>query len=204
MKMVKVGSLPSNIIVVGKDFPKWENDGGIDQHDMGKQTIGIYWGQFVSDEKNIALSRLDRYFRGIRNQIQIRYPSNICVLSMELEQIAAILYALIVVPIVLFQFCLVFGAPWGQFTQGGQYEGPLPIAGRVAALLSVPILLCMGASITSAAGLAPNWTGWTAYVAIAMQALSTMLNWITPSRKERLLWGPITSIMLVIAAYVVF
>ena len=123
---------------------------------------------------------------------------------MELEQMVAILYALIIAPVVLFQFCLIFGAPWGQVTQGGRYEGPLPVTGRVAALLSVPILICMGASITSAAGLVPNWAGWTAYAAIAMQALSTSLNWITPSQKERLLWGPITSIMLLLAAYVVF
>jgi len=34
--------------------------------------------------------------------------------------------------------------------------------------------------------------------------LSTTLNWITPSQKERFLWGPITSIMLLLAAYVVF
>ena len=103
---------------------------------------------------------------------------------MELEQIPAILYALIIALVVLFQLCLIFGAPWGQITQGGRYEGPLPVAGRVAALLSVPILICMGASITSAAGLVPYWAGWTAYAAIAMQTLSTTLNWITPSQRE--------------------
>ena len=123
---------------------------------------------------------------------------------MELEQIPAILYALIIALVVLFQLCLIFGAPWGQITQGGRYEGPLPVTGLVAALLSVPILIFMGASITSAAGLVPYWAGWTAYAAIAMQALSTTLNWITPSQKERLVWSPITSIMLLLAAYVVF
>ena len=125
-------------------------------------------------------------------------------LAMGLEQILAILYALIIALVVLFQLCLVFGAPWGQITQGGRYEGPLPVIGRVAAMLSIPILICMGASITSAAGLGPYWAGWTAYAALAMQALSTTLNWITPSQKEKLLWGPITSIMFLLAAYVVF
>ena len=95
-------------------------------------------------------------------------------------------------------------APWGQITQGGRYEGSLPLTRRVAALSSVPILICMGASITSAAGLSPYWEGWTGYAAIVMQTLSTTLNWITPSQKERLLWGPITSIMFLLAAYVVF
>ena len=123
---------------------------------------------------------------------------------MGLEQMAAILYALIIALVVLFQVCLIFGAPWGQITQGGRYEGPLPVGGRVVATLSVPTLIFMGASITSAAGLMPNWADWTAYAAIAVQALSTTLNWITPSQKERFLWGPITSIMLLLAAYVVF
>jgi hypothetical protein len=123
---------------------------------------------------------------------------------MELEQTLSTLYSLIIALVVLFQACLIFGAPWGQITQGGQYEGSLPVNGRIAALLSIPILICMGASITSAAGLAPYWADWTAYAAIAVQGLSTTLNWITPSHKERLLWGPITSIMLLLAAYVVF
>jgi hypothetical protein len=123
---------------------------------------------------------------------------------MGLEQMAAILYALIIALVVLFQVCLIFGAPWGQITQGGRYEGPLPVGGRVVATLSVPTLIFMAASIISAAGLVPNWADWTAYAAIAVQALSTTLNWITPSQKERFLWGPITSIMLLLAAYVVF
>ena len=123
---------------------------------------------------------------------------------MVLEQIAAFFYILIIAIVVLFQLCLIFGAPWGQITQGGRYQGTLPVGGRVAAALSIPILIFMGASITSAAGLVPNWAGWTAYAAIAVQALSTTLNWITPSQKERFLWGPITSIMLFFAAYVLF
>jgi len=125
-------------------------------------------------------------------------------LIMGFTEMAAVLYALVVGIVVLFQFCLIMGAPWGKITQGGRNEGPLPTSGRLVATLSVPILFFMGASITSAAGLVPNWTGWTAYVAIAVQALNTTLNWITQSKPERILWGPITSIMLLIAALVVF
>ena len=117
---------------------------------------------------------------------------------------AAILYALVIGIVVLFQFCLIMGAPWGKITQGGRNEGRLPASGRLAAILSIPILFFMGASITSAAGLSPYWEGWTGYAAIVMQTLSTTLNWITPSQKERLLWGPITSIMFLLAAYIVF
>lgn len=121
-----------------------------------------------------------------------------------MTQIAATLYVVIIAVVVVFQFCLIAGAPWGRLTQGGRHDGALPIPGRVAACLSVPLLICMGAGITSAADMTPNWPMWVSYVALAAQVLSTVLNWITPSRAERLLWGPITLVMLLLAAYVVF
>ena len=118
-------------------------------------------------------------------------------------QTAAILYGIIVAGVIVFQFCLIAGAPWGPLTQGGRHEGALPVAGRVAAALSVLLLVCMGAGIASAAGIPPNWPMWTAYAALAVQAMSTTLNWITPSLAERRLWGPITAVMLALAASVV-
>ncbi len=121
-----------------------------------------------------------------------------------MTQIAAVLYLAIVAGVIVFQFCLVAGAPWGRLTQGGTREGVLPIAGRVAAGLSVPVLVCMAAGLTSAAGMSPHWPKWTAYVALAVQVLSTFLNWITTSRAERLLWGPVTTVMLLLAVYVIF
>ncbi len=118
--------------------------------------------------------------------------------------ITSAIYVVIVGVVVIFQFCLIAGAPWGRLTQGGRYEGALPVSGRIAAGLSAVLLACMGASIASAAGLAPHWPIWTAYAALSVQALSTLMNWITPSRAERLLWGPVTTIMLALALYVVF
>ena len=118
-------------------------------------------------------------------------------------QIAAVAYVIVVAVVIVFQFCLIAGAPWGRLTQGGRYEDALPVAGRVAAALSVPLLICMGAGIASAAGMTPNWPMWTAYAAITVQVLSMILNWITPSRAERILWGPVTTLMLALALYVV-
>ena len=119
------------------------------------------------------------------------------------EQIFATLYVSIITLVILFQFCLIYGAPWGQITQGWQYHGALPMSRRVAAAISIFLLIYMAASVTSAAGLNPNWADWTAYLAIAIQALSAILNWITPSKKERQLWAPVTSIMLLLAVLVV-
>jgi hypothetical protein len=61
----------------------------------------------------------------------------------------------------------------------------------------------MAAGVTSAAAMPPEWPLWTGWAAVIVQALSTLLNWITPSSAERRLWGPVTAVMLGLAAYVV-
>ena len=120
-----------------------------------------------------------------------------------MTQAAVFVFGFIIAAVLVFQVCLIAGAPWGRLTQGGRNEGVLPASGRVAAFLSIPLLLCMFAGIASAAGMPPNWPAWTGWVALCVQALSTVLNWITPSRPERLLWGPITTAMLLLAGYAV-
>lgn len=117
---------------------------------------------------------------------------------------AAIVYGVIVGGVIVFQLCLIGGAPWGRLTQGGRYEGALPSSGRVVAGLSIPVLGCMGAGVFSAAGMPPSWPAWTAWAAMSVQALSAGLNWITPSRAEKRLWAPVTGVMLGLAALVVF
>lgn len=113
------------------------------------------------------------------------------------------LYALLCLGVVGFQFALIAGAPLGPWTQGGRHEGALPVSGRLLAALSVPVLVFMGLAIVSAAGFAggfwPRWTGW---VALAVSGASCVLNWITPSARERAVWGPVTLIMVALAGYV--
>lgn len=121
----------------------------------------------------------------------------------NLPETAARLYALIIAIVIVFQCCLIAGAPWGHLTQGGQQLGKLTMAGRVMAFVSIPLLLGMGGSIMSAAGLSPAWPVWSWWLALGFQALITLLNWITRSVAERKLWAPITSVMLGLAAYVV-
>ncbi len=119
-------------------------------------------------------------------------------------QMAGILYLIAIVGVIIFQVCLIAGAPWGRLTQGGQYVGVLPPSSRVAAGLSVLILACMAAGIASAADMAPHWPRLSAYVALGLQVVSTIVNWITPSRAERRLWGPINTAMLGLAAFILF
>lgn len=117
---------------------------------------------------------------------------------------SAFVYASIVAGVCVFQGLLVAGAPWAHLTQGGRHSGSLPRSGRAAAALSVLVLLFMAGSVTSAAGLAPHWSRWTLWITLGLQALSTLLNWITPSRPERRLWGPVTTVMLSLAVFVAY
>lgn len=105
--------------------------------------------------------------------------------------------------IAFFQVALILGAPLGRYTQGGQHEGALPMSGRIIAAVSIPIVLFQGLAILSAAGFPglgwPDWTGW---VAFAVTGVSTVLNWITPSKPERAVWGPIMLVLTAMALVV--
>ena len=46
-----------------------------------------------------------------------------------------------------FQVALVFGAPWGAYTQGGETEGALEASRRVVAAISCAILLAVAVAI---------------------------------------------------------
>ena len=108
------------------------------------------------------------------------------------------LYATAMLAIAFFQIALILGAPLGRYTQGGQHEGALPLSGRIIAAVSIPIVLFQGLAILSAAGFPGlGWPVWTGWVAFAVTVVSTVLNWITPSKPERAVWGPI---MLVLSA----
>tara|TARA_Y100000389_G_scaffold146853_1_gene145657 strand:- start:2688 stop:3059 length:372 start_codon:yes stop_codon:yes gene_type:complete len=120
---------------------------------------------------------------------------------MPLQQLAGIIYLLITVVVIFFQICLSAGAPWGEFTQGGRNKGVLPKSGRLLAALSVPVLVFMGLSITSIISNAPNWEKWTVYVTMVVQGLTAVANLITPSRKERLLWGPVTTVAFLLVVF---
>ena len=123
---------------------------------------------------------------------------------MELNQLAAILYISITVLVIFFQFGLLFGAPWGEFTQGGRFKGALPVSGRVLAGLSIPLLIFMALSIASVVGFIFEWDRWSATATIAFQGVTVILNWITPSRKEKLLWGPVTTVAFGLCSYVIY
>ena len=118
-----------------------------------------------------------------------------------MSQIVAIIYCFVILGVIGFQVCLIVGKPWGKITQGGRWPDALPIQGRIIAFISIFVLVFMGAAILSAAELLVEFPVWLIWTAIAIQTVSMVLNWITPSVPERQLWGPITSIMTGLALF---
>ena len=122
---------------------------------------------------------------------------------MSLAFVAAILFAVLALATALFQFIVALGAPWGHLTMGGRFEGRLPVPWRAAAVLQGGLLIAMERVVTGAAGLfEPLFPPWAIWVVVALMGLSTLANNATPSRPERLLWGPVTVVMFLCAIYV--
>lgn len=115
----------------------------------------------------------------------------------------AFAYAVMIAGVICFQIALILGAPWGRYTQGGSHSGPLPNSGRAIAGLSIVLLLAMAGGVLSSSGHPPGWPRWTGWVSVVVTGVSMVLNWITPSRGERLVWAPIMTIMFVMAVWVV-
>jgi hypothetical protein len=120
---------------------------------------------------------------------------------MHIRRIAGIVYAVLTAGVVAFQIALVLGAPWGAYAMGGAYPGQFPPAMRVGALIQAGILLAFAGIVLARAGIAlRTWeraSRWMIWVVVGFAVLSQVLNLITPSTGERMLWAPVAFVLLV-------
>ena len=118
-----------------------------------------------------------------------------------LPVLTARIAAVVMVGIAAFQVALVFGAPWGAYTQGGETEGTLNASGRVVAAVSCAILLVMAAAILARVEEGPlkNAPGRVvtalAWFTTIYAGLAVVLNLATRSSAERAVFAP-TAILL--------
>lgn len=119
---------------------------------------------------------------------------------MKNHRIAASVYVIVSIVVILFQFALAAGAPWGNFAMGGAYPGQFPPELRVAAVVQAIILALLALVVLSRAGITlQKWSRtsrWLIWVVVAFSAISLVLNAITPSAGERAIWAPVALIML--------
>jgi hypothetical protein len=120
---------------------------------------------------------------------------------MDLTALAAIIYAITTTGVITFQVAMALGAPWGAYAMGGASPGRFPPALRVAALVQAVVLGVLALAVLSQAGLAlPSLAEaypWLIWVAVAVSALSVLLNAITRSAGERRIWLPVALTLLV-------
>jgi len=119
----------------------------------------------------------------------------------NVADVAAIAYAIIMASVVAFQLALALGAPWGSYAMGGKLPGKYSPAMRFAAVVQAVILALIAAVVLSRVGLLlPQWssvTAWLMWVVVAFGVVSFVLNLITPSAGERRIWAPVTFLLLV-------
>ncbi|MDH5730168.1 MAG: hypothetical protein OEZ58_14325 [Gammaproteobacteria bacterium] len=120
---------------------------------------------------------------------------------MNAMQLAAYLFLILIGLAMLFQLALAFGAPWGEMTMAGKYPGRLPAAMRFAAIVQCLLLALIGLIVSIRAGLLlqtyNDISQSLIWVVIVFTLISVILNSITPSKKERLLWAPVTLILFI-------
>lgn len=119
---------------------------------------------------------------------------------------AAIVFSIFAGGAVIFQLALALGAPWGEMAMGGRYPGRFPPKMRVAAFVQAVLLAILALLVLVRAGLVLGglygFSLWAIWLVVALFSVSAILNIITPSRKERMLWAPVT-IVLTICSIVV-
>ena len=121
------------------------------------------------------------------------------------QPLLAYIFTGVVSVVVAFQLALTCGAPWGHLAMGGRFPGRFPAALRVAAFLQA-ILLAFFAIIA----LSKARVVWVQYYDMADNAiwgvavvsgLSLIMNLVTPSKWERVLWAPVAGVMLLTSGF---
>ena len=109
--------------------------------------------------------------------------------------IIAYLYCALILLVIAFQFGLMLGAPWGEMAMGGKYPGKFPPAMRAAASIQIFILALFAGVVLSRAGLMfanySQLSQWAIWIVVVFSLIGAIMNIITPSKKERLLWAPV-------------
>jgi hypothetical protein len=115
------------------------------------------------------------------------------------KRFAATLFVTILVVLAAFQIALALGAPWGRFAMGGAFPGVYPLAMRLVALAQVVVYAVEGAIVISRAGLGfaglRHVCGFAIWGVVALGVIAIVLNAISPSFGERLLWTPVAVVL---------
>ncbi len=119
---------------------------------------------------------------------------------------SAIVFCAAIAFVILFQFALAIGKPWGQYAMGGKYPGKLPAAIRMVCLFQIIVLLLIAVIVLTRASLIfGDWFSFSKtaiWFVVVFSFVSAVLNSITPSKKERNIWAPVSFLLLITSVVV--
>ena len=112
----------------------------------------------------------------------------------------AITNAILTGVVMLFQFCLSIGLPWGAASMCGKYPGVYPKKMRVVAVVNMILLSVLMMIVLVNAGLTlaqfMSFSEIAIWFVVGFYGIGTVLNTITPSKIERI-WAPVAAIQLI-------
>jgi hypothetical protein len=121
-------------------------------------------------------------------------------------KLSAILFSCLVGIVVLFQFGLALGMPWGKAAMGGKYPGKFPVRMRIASVVQMFILITLAIIVLIKAELIivqlKLFSVSAIWIVVVFSTISTILNIITRSKIERNIWAP-TSILLLVTSIII-
>jgi len=113
----------------------------------------------------------------------------------------AYLFAFLALIVFFFQMALAAGVPWGHLAMGGRYPGKFPPNMRIGAIIQGALMVFLGVIVLSRAGSAfPGLSSLSiilVWVAVGISGISLIINLITQSKWERILWAPVGFLMTV-------
>lgn len=118
--------------------------------------------------------------------------------SNMLSTVSSITGAVLLLAVAVMEILLIFGLPLGEFTMGGRYK-VLPPMYRMFAVSSVILQLFGAAMILQGGGLMNMWFAGKVikiicFVFAGFFAVNTVMNIISPSKKEKYVMTPLAAV----------
>ena len=125
-----------------------------------------------------------------------------------ISTISSITGTVLLLAVAVMEILLVIGLPLGEFTMGGRYK-VLPPLYRIFAVSSVILQLFGAAMILQGAGLMNMWFSdkivkIICFVFAGFFAVNTVMNIISPSKKEKYVMTPLAAIEAICFAVTAF
>ena len=115
-----------------------------------------------------------------------------------ISTVSSITGAVLLLAVAVIEILLIFGLPLGEFTMGGRFK-VLPPMYRIFAASSVILQLFGAAMILQCGGLMNMWFAGNVikiicFVFAGFFAVNTVMNLISPSKKEKYVMTPLAAV----------